>query len=240
MKIRFGVSIHGELSGVPELPALRIAELSGSRLTEPGFRLPTALKRKEIFLCDREDRRLYRTLGEAGIGVKQDFYRLCSKRAAAAAVCGVRSVSLAPDPADLPGLRPVLGVLCGIAEKYRLPLALEVRIPGPAAEPEAFASFRRALLDPFRTMCVLYPHEPGALEAAEKFAARFRFDCDMIRVCFDAAAGNYLSETLCRRLVKLLRPAGSADPVMIFDPGPGADGTVYAELDKLAGTGAAV
>ena len=238
MNILYGISISGDAPDLPEFSAIRSAELPGSRLTEPGFSLPPVLRGKTIFIGNREDQRFFRTLPEAGTGVRQEFFRLCTRRGAAAAALNAEGFSLALDPEEADSLRPELGVICGIAEKYRLPLMLEIRIPGPAADPEVFYRLKHRLLYPARTLCALHPHEAGALEAAEKFAASCPFDCDLFRIGFDAAAGNYLSEKLWERLLKLVHPAGRRTPVVIFDPGPGADRSVYAELDRLAGLGA--
>lgn len=241
MKTIYGISFSDrDISLLPNVPAVQILELSGELATAPGFALPEHLQKKSIIICNSDERKFFNTIPDASSGVRQDFYRLCEHRCAAAENLQAVYATFAPElesafavPAN-PVLRDAFAMCFGFAEKHRTPLALEVRIPGIAAgATEKFAHFKHSLLYPLRTMCVLHPHEPGALEIMEKFAAELPFDCDMFRIVFDAAAGNYLSGTLLQRILKFIRPAGAVQPVMIFAPGKNADPSVYLELNKL-------
>lgn len=209
-------------------------------ITDADFTLPAFWKKKTLFIRNSSDRKFFSTLPDAGSGVRQDFYRLCEQRFAAAEALNAQYATFAPeleyDSEANTGkiLRNAFGVYFGFAEKYRIPLALELRIPSnAAAAPDKFCKYKHALLYPLRTMCVLHPHEPGALEAMENFSAQCKFDCDMLRVCFDAASGNYLSGTLLNKILTFIRPAGSAAPVLIFDPGKNADISVFQDLNQL-------
>lgn len=244
MKIHYGVSINSDsgVNDLPDLPALELVEVPGDWCGSAEFALPRKWRRKKLWLRNSDDIRFFRSLPDAGSGVRQEFYRLFAKRCQAAVTANAGCCSLAPDleyalnePDHAAKLHRTLGVCFGIAEKCRLPLTLEVRIPGAAAAKTAdFLRFKHALLYPLRTICAIHPHEPGALEALEKFAGDCKFDCDIFRVCFDAASGNYLSDNLFNKLRQFLRKSGFADPVIIFDPGCGADKNTYLELNRLA------
>lgn len=243
MKINYGISISGDtdISMLTEFPEFQTLELPGNMVADKNFSLPRGFEPGNIFIRNNDERRFFRTLPDAGSGIRQDFYRLVQQKLSAAAKIGARGITLVPDWENLltldkipENLRSVLGVYCGIAELNRIPLLLELRIPGRAAEsPQKYIRFKHTMLYPFRTLCEIHPHEPGALDAIEKFAAECRFDCDIFRICFDADAGNHLTGTLFERLLKLLKPGGSDQPLLIFSPGEKADKSVYCELVRL-------
>ena len=247
MKIHYGISINDseDIAGLPPLPAIDLVEVPGDLCSGTDFALPRHWRQKQLWIRNSDDIRFFRSLPDAGFGVRQEFFRLYSRRCQAAAAVNACGCSIAPDlenalndPEYAVKLRGAMGVCFGIAEKLRLPLTLELRIPGAAAvNPAGFLRFKHTLLYPLRTVCAIHPHEPGALEALEKFTGECQFDSDVFRVCFDAASGNYLSDTLFRKLRQLIRKSGFAAPVIIFDPGPGADSNTYAELNRLAECG---
>ena len=247
MKIRYGISINndGEINDLPDLPAIELVEVPGDQWSNADFVLPARWRQKELWIRNSDDIRFFRSLPDAGSGVRQEFYRLFTQRCQTAAANNAFASSLAPDlenalhdPAYAAKLHDTLGVCFGIAEKIRLPLTLELRIPGAAAaDPAGYLRFKHSLLYPLRTLCAIHPHEPGALEALEKFAGECKFDCDIFRVSFDAASGNYLSDNLFSRLRQFIRRSGFAAPVIIFDPGHNADKNTYAELNRLAECG---
>ena len=246
MKIDYGISIGSDcpVSLLRETEEFSAVEIPGSMLAGKNFALPAALSRKKLFVRNNDERSFFRTVSDTNSGIRQDFYRLIQQKLDAAAQAGVSGVTITADMENLTvqeklpeNLRALLGVYCGMAEARRIPLLLEIRIPGKAAEmPEAYLQLKHALLYPYRTLCEIHPHEPGALEALEKFSAGCRFECSMFRVCFDAAAGNHLTAALFTRLQKLLRPVGSETPVMIFSPGNGADTAILSELARLIKT----
>ena len=243
MKTVYGVTIgsSSELAALPEMKAIQLLEIPGEMCTDDGGRQLRSRKHKKLMVNNSSDIRFFRSLFDAGSGVRQDFYRLFFNKCQAAAELGAAAVSLAPDLEGVAGdqakfqrLQRTLGMCFGAAEKYRLPLNLELRIPGAvSAAPAEFVRLKHRLLYPLRTMCVLHPHEPGALEAMENFSGKCKFDCDMFRIVFDAAFGNYISGHLFRKLLSFVRPSGAAAPVVIFDPGRGADSHAFAELDRL-------
>ena len=97
MKIRYGITLSGDLTGLPELPALSVAELPGNRLIEPGFALPAPLRHKDIFISNPEDRRFFGMVREVSLSVRQDFFRLCIHLPQIRPEIGIRPVEL-PDP----------------------------------------------------------------------------------------------------------------------------------------------
>lgn len=242
MKIIYGVAVSGsgDMAALPKVPEFPLLEIPGTLCADPGVCQKRAFHGKKLMINNSSDIRFFRSLPDAGSGVRQDFYRLFANRCRIAASLGAVAASLAPDlESALSGqeqvkFRQTLGMCFGIAEKFRLPLNLELRIPGAAAvKPEAFLNFKKSLLYPLRTMCVLHPHEPGALDAMEKFSAVCRFECDMCRIVFDAASGNYITANLLRKVLSMLRQAGAALPVVIFDPGSGAEAHTFTELKNL-------
>lgn len=246
MKINYGISISSNtnISALPELPEFTHLEIPGSMLADKNFTLPSRIKNKKIIIRNDDERRFFRTVSDAGSGIRQDFYRLVRQKTALAANIGAVGITVVPDLENLitadelpENFRSVLRVYCGIAEQNHLPLLLETRIPGKAAQlPECYIRFKHALLYPLRTLCEIHPHEPGALDAAENFAAGCKFDCDIFRICFDAAAGNHLTGTLFARIMKLLRQAGSDIPLIMFSPGNETDPGVCRDLVRLIST----
>ena len=87
MKIHYGVSINSDsgVNDLPDLPALELVEVPGDWCGSAEFALPRKWRRKKLWLRNSDDIRFFRSLPDAGSGVRQEFYRLFAKRCQAAA-----------------------------------------------------------------------------------------------------------------------------------------------------------
>ena len=155
MKIRYGISISSveTVNDLPGLPAFEIVEVPGELSCGEKFSLPSTARGKRLWIRNSEDIRFFRSLPDAGIGVRQEFFQLFLQRCSTAQKLRAESSSIAPDlenAFDDHGyavkLREALGACFGIAERFRLPLMLETRIPGAAATaPDEFLRFKHSL-----------------------------------------------------------------------------------------------
>ncbi len=240
MKKYYGISISSaeQLDLLPVMPDIDVLELPGVLLESSAFKIPAAFANKKIVINNRDTLRFFRSLSGAGMGIKQEFFRLISRRCKRAAELNICSFSLFPDWEMFSASQEycqefmeVMQMCCGIFQRDGLDLSVGVRLPGDTENWDVLRKFKKSLLYPVRMMADFHPHEPGALEKAENYSENFHFDSDFWRINFDAASGNYLSSSLYKKLFSLLRKSGALIPVMIFAPGDKADRWTFSEIN---------
>ena len=248
MKKFYGISVSTveQLELLPVMPDIDVLELPGVMLESSNFKIPAAFANKKIVVNNRDTLRFFRSLAGSGMGIKQEFFRLISRRSQRAAELNTVSFSLFPDwenfSSSLEYRRELLEVMqmcCGTIQRNDLDLSVGIRLPGGAENWDMLRDFKKSLLYPVRMMADFHPHEPGALEIAENYSENFHFDSDFWRINFDAASGNYLSENLYSRLFSLVRKSGAEKPVMIFSPGEKADRWIFSEISEALMTAGA-
>lgn len=229
------VTSRRQLAALPELRHADFLELPASFADDADLVIPPAWRRRFTRAECRGEARTFSAVIDAVSGIRNDFFRVFAARCEKCAALGARAITLGIDWENLfddPGyaakLREVLRCCFGIAAGHRQLVLLELRTPGIAAgRPAEFRRFRDSLLYPVRTLIDLHPHEPGALEALEKFSAALPSDVSHCRISFDAAGGNYLSAKLRERITAAIRPVGAENTSLCFYPGGDAGPEVF-------------
>lgn len=243
MKKFYGISVESaeQLELLAAMTEFDVLELPGALLESADFKIPSASGNKKIVINNRDTLRFFRSLSSSGMGIKQEFFRLISRRCKRAAELNAVSFSLFPDWENFaaPGesrreLLEIMQMCCGIVQRNGLNLSVFVRLPGWIdGQWDMIREFKKSLLYPVQMAVDFHPHEPGALSGAEKYSDNFHFDSDFWRISFDAASGNYLSGSLCRKIFSLIRKSGAKIPVMIFAPGEKADRWSFSAINDL-------
>lgn len=243
MKLRYGITVASmrQLAELPELKKAAFLELPSTLREQSDFKLPAAWKSRFKRVTGRSEARTLSSLIDAKKSILIDFLRVFSgccenfaKLGASEITLGVDWEAAFSDPAYAREISSILRSCFGITEKHALALILELRVPGSAAAGGmGFYRFRNSLMIPVRTLVDLHPHEPGALELMERFSAAMPFECDKLRISFDASGGNYLTEKLLARICKCVRPAGAAIPEITLYPGENADREAFAALGEV-------
>ena len=180
-------------------------------------------------------RKILQELPEVSFGVKQDFYRYFSCKSEIMEECGISRLAMAVDVEKVLSdeeyaskQTEILHCCFGMAERRKIEMSLEMRIPGMSREAvTAFLNFRKNLLYPVRLLIDFHLHEPDSFRQLEEIADALKFDNEKWRLSFEAANGNYLSSEIVRKVIPFvycgMRECGS----VIFAPGAGAeDGTI--------------
>jgi len=243
VKLNFGIAVasNRQLAELPVAGKFDFLELPSVSRIQPDFILPQAWKRRFMRVSCRAETRTLGVLIDAGSSMTKEFYRVFSAGCTEFAKLGAKEISLGIDWENVfndekfsASLSDILRCCYGIIYRNTLIPVIELRVPGIAAgNIERFLRFRNRLLIPARTLVDLHPHEPGALELFERFAAEAPFECSRVRVSFDAAGGKYLTAKLLEKIISGIHRVGAETPDICFYPGRTADRAVFAALETV-------
>ena len=112
-------------------------------------------------------------------------------------------------------------------------ICLPVTVPGMDAKKEMMSKlFYKLMLNNFKICLNIYPHEIDKNDYYSEFINNFTFRISLIRICYDAASGNYLSDKLLEHIIEILEKCGCCCPI-IFVPNVQSAETLVSEADNI-------
>ena len=248
-QLKFGLSLplgNGGVAALPALPdAFELLELPGSALDEPTA-LKEFLRREDFADCDFRDliaAPLSREITGESRAIVTEYKEQLRRMLKEAAGFGAQYAGIDPDwerlcadPAATAVLNDILRATAGDRMASGIRLRIPVRIPGTAgrAAQEAAAWLLRLAGSQLSLALDVNPHELLHQKIDwDTLLAPFRFEVDVVRLCYESELGNQLLYVHVQTLLAALR-RWRREIAIYFAPSGRADLEALAEVVRAA------